>query len=134
MWTAAHPLGPWNYTGVDINPQQQAHQQRPPPQQGSPTSTSTSSDSTRSDSSNGRAANAQESFVFLVPPPSNNGTAVAEEEGTFVFVGDRWTSAPDHLKSHDLQFWYPLSFHEIGDGVDGVVCLLYTSPSPRDRG
>ena len=26
--------------------------------------------------------------------------------------GDRWQSALDHLKSHDLQYWQPLAFND----------------------
>ena len=29
-----------------------------------------------------------------------------------LFVSDRWSSAPDHLKSHDLQYWQPLLFND----------------------
>ena len=28
----------------------------------------------------------------------------------FLWQGDRWQSAPDGLKAHDFQFWYPLAF------------------------
>lgn len=31
---------------------------------------------------------------------------------SYVWVGDRWGSAPDRLKSHDFQFWQPLSFND----------------------
>lgn len=30
----------------------------------------------------------------------------------YVWVGDRWGSAPDGLKSHDFQFWQPLVFND----------------------
>lgn len=29
-----------------------------------------------------------------------------------VYTGDRWMSAPDQLKSHDLQYWAPLQFND----------------------
>jgi len=28
----------------------------------------------------------------------------------YVFTGDRWQSAPDHIKAHDFQYWMPLTF------------------------
>ena len=31
-----------------------------------------------------------------------------------MYIGDRWQSSPDGLKSHDLQAWIPLSFAEDG--------------------
>jgi len=51
-----------------------------------------------------RPIQAQESFVIRT-----NTTA---SEGTFIYVGDRWVSAPDHLKSHDFQYWQPLKFND----------------------
>eukprot|EP01062_Namystynia_karyoxenos_P029787 TRINITY_DN22323_c0_g1_i1.p1 TRINITY_DN22323_c0_g1~~TRINITY_DN22323_c0_g1_i1.p1 ORF type:complete len:366 (+),score=96.21 TRINITY_DN22323_c0_g1_i1:85-1182(+) len=30
----------------------------------------------------------------------------------YLWTGDRWASAPDHLKGHDLQFWQPLTFND----------------------
>eukprot|EP00040_Diaphanoeca_grandis_P024458 m.134381 g.134381 ORF g.134381 m.134381 type:complete len:381 (-) comp29737_c0_seq2:528-1670(-) len=51
-----------------------------------------------------RTIKAQESFVIEVP------SSLTTKE--FVYVGDRWTSAPDKLKSHDLQFWQTLEFDD----------------------
>jgi hypothetical protein len=30
----------------------------------------------------------------------------------YLYTGDLWTSSPDHLKSHDLQYWEPLIFDD----------------------
>ena len=50
-----------------------------------------------------RVIAAQESFVVEYTSSGGNG---------YLYVGDRWTSAPDHLKSHDFQFWHPLEFND----------------------
>jgi len=50
-----------------------------------------------------RVIAAQESFV--VEYTSSGGLG-------YLYVGDRWTSASDHLKSHDFQFWHPLEFND----------------------
>eukprot|EP00039_Didymoeca_costata_P029595 m.25384 g.25384 ORF g.25384 m.25384 type:complete len:365 (-) comp7701_c0_seq2:32-1126(-) len=34
--------------------------------------------------------------------------------GSYIWQGDRWQSAPDHIKAHDFQFWYPLQFESDG--------------------
>ena len=47
---------------------------------------------------------AQNSFVFRVP--------IAAGGNAVVWVGDRWGSAADGLKSHDVQFWSPLAFND----------------------
>lgn len=31
---------------------------------------------------------------------------------SIIYVGDRWTSAPDDVKGHDFQYWYPLTFND----------------------
>jgi hypothetical protein len=46
---------------------------------------------------------AQNNFVIAL-----NGSAGAQ----FIFTADMWSSAPDGLKSHDLQYWSPLSFDD----------------------
>jgi hypothetical protein len=33
----------------------------------------------------------------------------------YVWTGDRWQTAPDHLLGHDPQTWFPLTFAENGD-------------------
>jgi hypothetical protein len=82
VFTAQHPLGPWTDTGQDLNP--------------------TDGQGTQ------RAIRAQENFVVTVPTVSAQGTPTT----TFLYTGDRWASAPDHLKSHDFQYWQPLSFND----------------------
>lgn len=54
-----------------------------------------------------RVIKAQESFVIRVPSFSND-----EKPDIYIYVGDRWDSAPDKLKSHDFQYWQPLSFND----------------------
>ena len=49
----------------------------------------------------------QESFVFTVRERNRN-------EDTYVFVSDRWASALDGQKGHDLQYWGRLEFTESG--------------------
>lgn len=50
------------------------------------------------------------------PVPSQNNfvatVATAGGEVEYVFMGDLWTTAPDGLKSHDLQYWQPLEFDD----------------------
>lgn len=45
---------------------------------------------------------AQNSFVIQV--------LLKDGSITYIYAGDMWRSAPDKLKSHDLQYWYPLTF------------------------
>lgn len=52
----------------------------------------------------GRPVPSQNNFVATVPTRSG--------EIAYLFMGDLWTSAPDGLKSHDLQYWAPLSFDD----------------------
>lgn len=79
VYTARHPLGPWNNTGINLNP-------------------------VVGGASFNHVIRAQENFVF-----STTGTSATS---TFVYTGDRWGSSPDHEKSHDLQFWQPLTFND----------------------
>ncbi|CAM9121962.1 unnamed protein product, partial [Ectocarpus fasciculatus] len=46
----------------------------------------------------------QNSFIFQV--------ASADGGMTVIFASDRWSSASDGLKSHDFQYWQPLSFDD----------------------
>ena len=52
----------------------------------------------------GRAVPVQNNFVAEITASTG--------EVTHLFMGDLWTSAPDGLKSHDLQFWAPLDFDD----------------------
>jgi hypothetical protein len=45
-------------------------------------------------------------------------TAVAASgggEAEFIWQGDRWQSAPDHIKAHDFQYWAKLQFGNGGE-------------------
>jgi len=44
---------------------------------------------------------AQETWVAKIPTPGGP---------VFMWMADRWQSAPDGVKGHDLQFWTPLQF------------------------
>eukprot|EP00054_Salpingoeca_dolichothecata_P005745 m.35987 g.35987 ORF g.35987 m.35987 type:complete len:380 (-) comp15880_c0_seq1:27-1166(-) len=95
VWTAKHPLGPWTDAHLNVNIRAK---------NGTPT------------------IQAQENFVFEVWTSNssvvgNNHTIhhkakAASKTKTFVYMGDRWHSAPDNLKSHDLQYWEPLVFDD----------------------
>lgn len=56
---------------------------------------------------------------------SSQQTAVFSVTGTsstsFMWVGDRWQSAPDRLKAHDFTFWEPLSFSADGKTVSRLT-------------
>ena len=52
----------------------------------------------------GRPVPTQNNFVATV------ATAAGDVE--YLFMGDLWTTAPDGLKSHDLQYWAPLRFDD----------------------
>jgi hypothetical protein len=64
----------------------------------------------------------QNSFAFQV--------TLADNTVEVMFVSDRWSSAPDGLKSHDLQYWQPLAFddslfHPLLLLWSGVIGSLY---------
>lgn len=81
VWIANHPLGPWNDTKIDINPNHLI---------------------------NGREIKAQTNYVVQVE--KENG------EVDYLYTGDLWSSAPDDLKSHDIQYWSPpLEFDDSGN-------------------
>ena len=50
---------------------------------------------------------AQNSFVITVDFGAASGL-----EPRYIWTGDMWQSAADHLKSHDLQYWQPLFFND----------------------
>ena len=51
---------------------------------------------------------------IFVPTQNNYVARVAVAAGgvEYLFMGDLWTTAPDGLKSHDLQYWAPLVFDD----------------------
>ena len=51
----------------------------------------------------GIATESQQTNVFRAV---NASTGVE----TFVWMGDRWQSADDHLKGHDYTYWAPVNF------------------------
>lgn len=95
VMVARHPLGPWSEAGYDLNPGNWLGEHR---------------------------IRAQENFVVQVqvlaespvphattPPPA---PGQPKTQTLFMYTGDMWDSAPDHLKSHDLQYWQPLAFND----------------------
>lgn len=52
----------------------------------------------------------QQNFVVIVP--SSTG------ELQYLWTGDRWQQAPDGIKGHEGQYWYPLVFDPDGTIVD----------------
>jgi beta-xylosidase len=55
----------------------------------------------------GRLIKAQENFVITL-----HHNADADGGSSYIYTGDRWESAPDRLKGHDLQYWQPLRFND----------------------
>ena len=53
---------------------------------------------------------AQQNFVIRIPQP--DGTT------QYVWTGDRWQSAEDGVKAHDLQYWSVLQFRAQSSGPD----------------
>jgi hypothetical protein len=51
----------------------------------------------------GRAGGAQENYVMPV------ATTTGME---YIWMGDRWNSAPDGIKDHDFQYWAPVEFND----------------------
>jgi hypothetical protein len=60
--------------------------------------------------SNAPAIPAQETWVARIP---------TRDGPVFMWMADRWQSAPDGVKGHDFQFWVPLEF-----GPDGNLLPL----------
>ncbi|HXB59250.1 MAG TPA: family 43 glycosylhydrolase [Candidatus Acidoferrales bacterium] len=52
----------------------------------------------------------QETWVMKLPAGDNSA---------YIWIADRWGSAPDGIKGHDLQYWSPLRF-----GDDGQILPL----------
>ena len=55
----------------------------------------------------GRAATESQQTAVVAVPDGAGGA-------TFVWIGDRWQSAPDRLKAHDFTFWVPIPFFANG--------------------
>ena len=58
------------------------------------------------------ATSAQQTNVF--PVKGSDGSL------SFMWQGDRWQSAPDHLKSHDFTYWDTLLFTATG-GIERLT-------------
>ena len=86
VWMSQHPLGPWVDTGVDINP---------------------------GDPNDILGLGRRE-----VPAQCNGVIVIEQDDGhtEYLYSGDLWSSAPDQLKSHDIQYWSPPL--EFEDGLD----------------
>jgi hypothetical protein len=101
--TAKHPLGPWQDQLYDIDRRRQPIEL-----------------------ARGSLVGAQSSSIAIVPTIDAGGNVTT----TYLYVGDRWGSAPDGLKSHDfqvsqlslpfelhltfhiVQYWHPLVFND----------------------
>jgi hypothetical protein len=92
VWVASAPMGPWNNTGVDINPKKRIHAQ---------------------ENFVIQAQGDRSRFPRAQGDRAVNGSTggATETEALYIYTGDLWTSAADTLKSHDLQFWAPLRFN-----------------------
>ena len=85
VFTATHPLGPYNSLEFyDIGCDNSTH-------------------SGRGIGSCNSTVHAQQNCVFEVQTSSGP---------QMIWTGDRWMSAPDHMKSHDFQFWGKLEFDD----------------------
>jgi hypothetical protein len=90
--TASAPLGPYNFkNNINRAPSTQGHTEARPP---------------------GRiTVNAQQTHIAVIE---------TIDGAEYIWIGDRWGSAPDGRKGHDFQFWSaPLQF-----GQDGMIAPL----------
>ena len=97
VWVAPHPLGPWTDTEVDINPPVR-----------------------ESDilGLGDREVRAQCNGVI---------TLMGEQGNTLhLYTGDLWSSAPDSLKSHDLQYWSPPLEFDDNEEVPTIRPMKFT--------
>ncbi|KAL1522105.1 hypothetical protein AB1Y20_021748 [Prymnesium parvum] len=82
VMVASHPLANWTDMKIDLNPRK-------------PWSLSE------------HVIPSQNNYVFTAQVLKASAEAIE-----YVFTADLWSSAADHLKSHDRQFWAPLSFDD----------------------
>ena len=109
--TAPHPMGPWtrhpgNRACVPSHLKapdgiSQSLLGIPTPGQGCLYNGSTDLSTTK----------AQQNFVIEIKYKEEDNV----EKSMFVWTGDLWQQAPDHIKGHEGQFWAPLEFTEDGD-------------------
>lgn len=59
---------------------------------------------------------AQGTVTSAIPAQQTNIAPFNTPSGVeYMWVGDRWQSAPDHIKGHDFTYWGVLSFDEDGN-------------------
>jgi hypothetical protein len=92
VYIAQHPLGPFTYKG-NINRDQQKSRGLPSPW--------TFPGTGRKDA----IIKAQQNYVAALPGPNSD---------QYLWMGDRWGSAPDDIMGHDFQYWGVLSFDPDG--------------------
>ena len=112
VYTAQHPMGPWTrQPGGDLAcVPAPAEELAPFPLPGAvPTPGQGCLYGGSSDISVTRA---QQNFVIEVPLGTT--TRTDDEESTFLWTGDLWQQAPDGVKGHEGQYWYPLEFDSHG--------------------
>ena len=80
VWSAPHPLGPWSDMNLDLNPDHFF---------------------------TGREIKAQCNYVIKIEHHQLSSRNNSGREPDYLYTGDLWSSAPDNLKSHDLQYWSP---------------------------
>ena len=103
VYTAKHPMGPWiPQPGGDLACVSPSHE-TPAMFKGIPTPNQGCLYNGAKEIS---VTNAQQNFVIKVDREHGNAT--------YVWTGDLWQQAPDGLKGHEGQFWYPLKFDSQG--------------------
>eukprot|EP01090_Pellita_catalonica_P016055 TRINITY_DN4502_c0_g1_i1.p1 TRINITY_DN4502_c0_g1~~TRINITY_DN4502_c0_g1_i1.p1 ORF type:complete len:321 (-),score=22.84 TRINITY_DN4502_c0_g1_i1:40-1002(-) len=53
---------------------------------------------------------AQQNCVLRVPNNQADPLEIGADPYYWIWIGNRWQSAPDHLKDHDFEYWYPMQF------------------------
>ncbi len=87
LYIAPSPMGPFNYTGLDLNPCRNS-----------------SIPNCGEDPVNApHVVQAQQAFALRLPPD-------VQGREQWVWAADAWWSAPDSLKAHEMQPWAPLRF------------------------
>ena len=121
MYTATHPLGPWTYhnnvgclanvtltdgcgCGMDHNIGDHAQAE----DQAALNFITSGADRTCSFYGDS-LTKAQQNFIIHIPQ--------ADASMQLVWTGDRWQSAPDGVKAHDLQYWSVLKFKKNVQGI-----------------
>lgn len=117
VYVARHPLGPWRDTGVDINPvvgsfwfpgarRRVVEAQENFVLRLSASVRSVGSAASRRDGSVGGSVGSAASRVDA------GASGEDDDHDVYIYTGDRWGSAADGRKSHDLQYWGVLEFDD----------------------